>query len=107
MSQHFPDIFSDGYSISSGQTETETETDPASRPPVKVSDLQLGQGGQTGAGRVSIKYRTTRPQDVTTRVSANIFDFYFHQNQQILKIFPCKYCLFFVLTNGPVQVFYV
>ena len=57
MSPNFPDIFSDGYSISSGQTETETETDPASWPPVKVSDLQLGQGGQTGAGRTSIKYK--------------------------------------------------
>ena len=72
MSPNFPDIFSDGYSISSGQTETETETDPASWPPVKVSDLQLGQGGQTGAGRTSIKYRTTRPQNVTTE-SPQIF----------------------------------
>ena len=60
MSGHFPDISSDGqsqsvsqYSIPSGQTET----DPPARPPVKVSDLQLGQGGQTGAGRTSGKYK--------------------------------------------------
>ena len=93
MSQHFPDIFSDGYSISSGQTETrETETEEtASRPPVKVSDLQLGQGGQTGAGRTSLKYKL-----LGLKMSQNIFSFIKNvTTKHIHKIFPSKYRLVF------------
>ena len=71
-----------------GQTETE---ETASRPPVKVSDLQLGQGGQTGAGRTSLKYKL-----LGLKMSQNIFSFIKNvTTKHIHKIFPSKYRLVF------------